>query len=226
MKEQYKEMPKGVRIGESVFDIAYLLFDLIAGLVFLTHADGRTLFNLYGALTLLLGGGDAFHLIPRVQMHLRGRDGKTDFKLGLGKAVTSVTMTVFYILLLYIWRELFPEVSVPAAIPVLIWATALLRIGICFFPQNNWFSPEDNLRWSLYRNIPFAVTGILVIALFARSGNAGGYGMWRMCIAIALSFGFYLPVTLFAGRKPAIGALMMPKTLMYVWIICMGLSLL
>ena len=219
-------MPKGVKLFESIFDIAYLLFDLIAGCTFLVRADGRTLFYLYGALTLLLGGGDAFHLIPRVQMHLRGRDEKTDFKLGLGKAVTSVTMTVFYILLLYIWQELFPQGNAPAAIPVLIWLTALLRICICFFTQNNWFSPEGNLRWSLYRNIPFAITGILVIVLFALSGNAGGYGMWRMCIAIALSFGFYLPVTLFAGRKPALGALMMPKTLMYVWIICMGLSLL
>jgi len=226
MQKETKAMPAGVRIGESVFDIVYLLFDLAAGFIFFTRAAGRPLFILYGVLAWVLGGGDAFHLIPRVQMHLHGRNEKTDFRLGLGKAVTSVTMTVFYILLLYIWKKLFPEINAPAAIPVLIWATALLRIVVCFFPQNNWFAPEGNQRWSLYRNIPFAITGLLVIVLFALSGNTGGYGMWRMCIAIALSFAFYFPVTLLVGRKPAIGALMMPKTLMYVWIICMGLSLL
>ena len=58
--KQKSRMPQ---IGESVFDIGYLLFDLIAAVLFFTKAAGRPLFYLYGALTLLLGGGDAFHLI-------------------------------------------------------------------------------------------------------------------------------------------------------------------
>lgn len=138
-------------------------------------------------------------------------------KLGLGTAITSVTMTVFYVLLYFIWKEIFPGIEVSPAIPALIFITAAVRIVLCLFPQNDWFSGKENLRWSLYRNIPFAITGILVIALFAISGNMGGYGLWRMCIAIALSFSFYLPVTLFAKRKPAVGALMLPKTVMYNW---------
>ncbi|MDD5799501.1 MAG: hypothetical protein PUD09_02470 [Coriobacteriales bacterium] len=221
-----ESMPRGMRIGESVFDIAYLLFDLVAGIVFLCAAQGRTVFYLYAALALVLGGGDAFHLIPRVQMHLRGVGPDTQRKLGLGTAITSVTMTVFYVILYFIWRQIFPAIQVSPAIPALIFVTAALRIVLCLCPQNEWLSGRENLRWSLYRNVPFAITGILVIALFAISGNAGGYGLWRMCIAIALSFGFYLPVTFLAKRKPAVGALMLPKTLMYVWIIAMGLQLL
>ncbi len=92
-----KEMPKGMRYGESAFDIAYLLFDLVAAIVFFVRADGRTVFILYGFLTLCLGGGDAFHLIPRVQMHLSGPDENTTKKLGFGTAVTSVTMTILAI---------------------------------------------------------------------------------------------------------------------------------
>lgn len=214
-----------MRYGESIFDIAYLLFDLIAGIVFLTQAQGRTVFYLYGALAFVLGGGDAFHLIPRVQMHIKGKNEKTVGRLGFGQAVTSVTMTVFYILLLYVWKTLFPEINIPAVIPVLIWITALVRIILCFFPQNRWQS-GGNLTWSLYRNIPFTVMGILVIILFALSDNAEGLRMWRMCIAIALSFGFYFPVTLFAKKKPMIGALMLPKTLMYIWMLVIGLEML
>lgn len=224
--ENNKEMPKGMRYGESAFDLAYLIFDLVAAIVFFVRADGRQVFILYGILTLCLGGGDAFHLIPRVQMHLRGRDAKTQWKLGFGTAVTSVTMTVFYILLYYIWRLLFPEIVISPVIPALIWITALFRIVVCFLPQNDWFSGKENLPMSLLRNIPFAVTGILVIVLFAISGDTYGYGLWRMCIAIALSFAFYLPVTFLAKRKPMVGALMLPKTCMYIWILCMGLSLL
>ena len=70
-------------IGESVFDIGYLLFDLVAAILFFTKADGRQLFYLYGTLTLLLGGGDAFHLIPRVKRALFGENSRTEKFLGI-----------------------------------------------------------------------------------------------------------------------------------------------
>ncbi|MDD6693610.1 MAG: hypothetical protein PUE38_04470 [Olsenella sp.] len=219
-------MPRGMRIGESVFDIAYLLYDLVAGITFFSLAAGRTVFVLYGLLALVLGAGDAFHLVPRVQMHLFGVRDDTQARLGRGTQVASVTMTVFYVLLYLIWLQLFPGVGAPAAIGALIVASAAVRIVVCLLPQNDWTSGRENLRWSLLRNVPFVVTGALVIALFAISGDAGGLRMWRMCIAIALSFGFYLPVTFLAKRRPAVGALMLPKTLTYMWMIAMGLQLL
>jgi len=166
-------MPKGMRIAESIFDICYLAFDLVAAIIFFMQAQGRTVFLLFGLMTVLLGGGDAFHLIPRVQMHLFGVREDTTKKLGLGTAITSVTMTVFYVVLYFIWREIFPDIAISPAIPALIFATAALRIVLCLFPQNEWTSGKENLRWSLARNIPFAVTGLLVIVLFAISGNEG-----------------------------------------------------
>ena len=44
--------------------------------------------------------------------------------------------------------------------------------------------------------------------------------------AIIISFGCYLPVTLFSKTKPKVGLLMIPKTCAYMWIIAMGLQLL
>ena len=61
--------------------------------------------------------------------------------------------------------------------------------------------------------------------LFLISGNTGGYGLYRMAIAIFISFGYYLPVTIWSKKSPAIGALMMPKTCAYIWMIAMGLRL-
>ena len=43
-------MPRPMRVAESVFDICYLLFDLVAAIVFLAQAHGRAVFLLYGAL--------------------------------------------------------------------------------------------------------------------------------------------------------------------------------
>ena len=94
------------------------------------------------------------------------------------------------------------------------------------FPQNNWCTEDGNLKLSIIRNAVFAVTGIGVIILYAISGNANGYHMTRMVAAIIISFGCYLPVTLFSKTKPKVGLLMIPKTCAYMWIIAMGLQLL
>ena len=111
-------------------------------------------------------------------------------------------------------------------VEAMIWISAIIRIVVCFLPQNNWCTDDGNMKLSILRNAVFAVTGIGVIILYAISGNANGYHMTRMVAAIIISFGCYLPVTLFSKTKPKVGLLMIPKTCAYMWIIAMGLQLL
>lgn len=100
--------PRVPDIMEAVFDIGYLLFDLIAAILFFVFSKGNSLFVLYGILTLTLCGGDAFHLVPRVIRAFRGSSDKIKKQLGMGLQISSVTMTVFYILLMYIWKNNIP----------------------------------------------------------------------------------------------------------------------
>ena len=116
--------------------------------------------------------------------------------------ISSIIMTVFYIILMYVWKYTFPELNAPVAVEAMIWISAIIR------------------------NAVFAVTGIGVIILYAISGNTNGYHMTRMVVAIIISFGCYLPVTLFSKTKPKVGLLMIPKTCAYMWVIVMGLQLL
>lgn len=211
---------------EAIFDVCYLTFDLIAGILFLAKADGNILFVLYGILTLTLCFGDAFHLVPRVIRAVKGTNPKVERQLGIGLQVSSITMTVFYIILLYIWKNTFPEMAAPAAIEIIIWVSAIIRIGVCLLPQNNWCGEDGNMKLSLIRNLVFAVTGIGIIILYAMSGNTYGYHMNRMVAAITISFGCYLPVTLMSKKYPKVGMLMIPKTCAYMWVIAMGLQLL
>ena len=184
------------------------------------------LFILYGTLTLALCGGDAFHLVPRIKRAVWGSNERIKKQLGIGLQVSSITMTAFYIILMYIWKFTFPEYKVPVIIEAIIWISAIVRMVICLFPQNNWCTEEGNRTLSVIRNAVFAVTGIGVILLYLISGNAYGYHMTRMVAAIIISFGCYLPVTLFSKTKPKVGLLMIPKTCAYMWIIAMGLQLL
>lgn len=218
--------PRVPDLMEAVFDTCYLLFDLIAGILFFVFSHGSPLFLLYGILTWTLCFGDAFHLVPRVLRAVKGSNEKIERQLGIGLQISSITMTVFYILLLYIWKQTFYEMTAPVMLEILIWVSAAIRIVVCMLPQNNWCSEEGNRKLSVIRNAVFAVTGICVIVLYVMSGNTYGYHMTRMAAAIVLSFGCYLPVTLLSKKMPKIGILMIPKTCAYIWMIVMGLQLL
>ncbi len=236
--------PRPADLFEAVFDISYLVFDLIAAIIFFIWANGRVLFDLYGILTLVLCIGDAFHLVPRVVRALQGTNPQIKRYLGRGLQISSITMTVFYILLMYIWKETFPQFSLAPAIVRAVWISATIRIIICLFPQNDWTGDNSQkssaqqasdtkqasdtlrLRMSIMRNAVFVVTGLCVMWLYASSGAANGLEMQRMVWAIAISFACYLPVTVLSRRYPLVGMLMIPKTCAYIWMIVMGLQLL
>lgn len=208
-------------IAETIFDILYLGFALITGLTMLATGKGR-LVKLAGLMTALLGAGDAFHLVPRsYALWTNGLEANAA-ALGIGKFVTSITMTVFYLLLYYIWRERYgirEEKQLTAA----MWLLSIIRIGLCLLPQNQWLQYRQPLLFGILRNVPFAVMGVIIIVIFAREIKRTKDDVFRfMPLAVGLSFGFYLPVVLFSGTAPAVGMLMIPKTLAYVWIVLMN----
>ena len=48
------DKPKMPDLMEAIFDAGYLIFDLVAGILFFAYAGGNSLFVLYGILTLTL----------------------------------------------------------------------------------------------------------------------------------------------------------------------------
>ena len=104
-----------------------------------------------------------------------------------------------------------------------IFALAAMRVALCMLPQNQWLTNQTPLTWGILRNIPFAIMGLMVIVLFYRSAKGGNDEAFRwMWLTIVLSFGFYIPVVLWAEVVPAIGMLMIPKTCAYVWTVLIG----
>ncbi len=65
--------------------------------------------------------------------------------------------------------------------------------------------------------------GILIIILFYQSARQHHDSSFKnMWLTILLSFGFYIPVVLFADTIPLMGMLMIPKTLAYLWTVWIG----
>ncbi|MDY4203943.1 hypothetical protein [Porcincola intestinalis] len=209
-------------IFETLFDIVYLVTVITLGIQMIRGSRGRKQYLLYGIMAVTLGCGDAFHLVPRaVALCTTGLENYTA-ALGIGKLVTSITMTLFYVLLYYVWRSRY-QVNGQNGMTVAVWVLALTRILLCLMPQNAWTSAEPPLSWGIFRNIPFTILGALIVVLFYRSARETHDTPFRhLWLTVVLSFACYIPVVLFADTIPAVGMLMIPKTCAYVWTVLIG----
>lgn len=209
-------------IFETLFDAVYLVTVITLGIRMIQHSRGEKQYLLYGIMAVTLGCGDAFHLIPRaVALCTTGLENYT-VALGIGKMITSITMTLFYVLLYYVWCIRY-QIKDCKKTTIAVWILAIVRILLCLMPQNAWTSASAPLSWGIYRNIPFALLGLLVVILFYRSAKEHEDISFRWeWLTIVLSFGFYIPVVLWADTIPMIGMLMIPKTCAYVWTVLIG----
>ncbi len=203
-----------MKYGESTFDIIYLLFALISGIIMLVKAEKKT-GKLMGLATLILGLGDAFHLVPRVLNYFVEADFTA--ALGIGKLVTSITMTLFYVLVYYIYLGYFRQEE-NKKITIAIWGLTLVRIVLCLLPQNGWKENSADMTWGIIRNIPFTLLGLLIVALFYQKRKQPGR-LKSVWLLVLLSFAFYIPVAVGAGEVPILGMLMLPKTVCYMLLI-------
>lgn len=209
-------------IIETIFDIVYLSTVITLGVIMLRKSGANKQFRLFGLMAVLLGSGDAFHLVPRAYALMTKGLEANAAALGIGKFITSITMTVFYVILYTIWTRRY-NITKSKGLNMTIYLLAVVRIALCLFPQNDWLNYHAPVSWGIYRNIPFAIMGVIIIWLFFKQTRKHNDQFLKfMWLAITLSFGFYIPVVLWANTISWIGILMIPKTLAYVWIVLMG----
>ncbi|OQX64461.1 MAG: hypothetical protein B6I38_02985 [Anaerolineaceae bacterium 4572_5.1] len=220
-------MPESFRMWfEIIFTLTYLIVLWI--LVFAMNRrldqvgdDKETTARFFLWAFGLLAFGDSFHILGRVTAYaLGGLDarpvifGSPTGIVGIGALATSVTLTIFYLLMLVIWKDRFGKPY--NWFGMLLFAAAAIRLLIMAFPGNNWQSPSSPYDWAIYRNIPFWLQGLGVTFLFWRDGRAKKDGLYpKLAWLFLFSFAFYTPVVLFARQIPMLGMLMLPKTLIY-----------
>ena len=211
-----------MKYGESTFDILYLLFAITAGIVILVKKKD-TVGKLMGFSALILGCGDAFHLVPRVLNYFVDKDFTA--WLGFGKLVTSITMTIFYVLAFFLHTKLFnwENKNEKNAVMISILTLTACRIGICMLPGNGWLTNDGSMFWGILRNVPFVAIGVLIVILYfqKRKENKNFRRMW---LYVTLSFLFYIPVATVVALLPMLGMLMLPKTVCYILILVIFLK--
>ena len=203
-----------MKYGESAFDIIYLVFAVVIGICILRKR--RDLIGkLMGCAVLILGFGDAFHLVPRVLNYFI----TADFTpwLGVGKLITSITMTIFYLLTYFLWLKVYGK-SENKGLSITIYILVATRIILCLLPQNGWLTGGSDYIWGIIRNIPFVILGGIIVYLYftTRNENRTFRFVWLL---VTLSFLFYIPVAVGASFVSLLGMLMLPKTVCYMVLI-------
>lgn len=201
---------------EALFDTAYLGLILALGLRLLVEEQKEA--KRFGWMAIILGLGDAFHLLPRILSNLTV-NGFAQYLslLSWGEFVTGITMTIFYILFYHYYRSLSGDFDKRK--DGLIYTLAAIRLILVLLPQNQW-GTSGNYCFGILRNIPFALMGLFLILWTWKQRKKEGLN--NTSLLIAASFLFYLPVVFGARFVPALGALMMPKTIAYVLLVLSG----
>ena len=193
---------------EIFFDSLYLSFVIFLGIRMLLIENKNS--KILGSMTLLLGLGDSFHLLPRIIANVmeNGFDVNS-FGLFLGTRVSSITMSVFYLLLYFYIKKLTEnENKVLDMSMIILFVARILSVAMTFKSRGN---------IDIISNIPFVIIGLIDIFLLYKYKENEEFK--NLAVYVFFSFLFYVPVVLFKNIYPAIGALMMPKTIMYVLIV-------
>lgn len=207
---------------EPIFNMFYLGAVFYMSLKMISVGKNNKFIKLFGVMGFVLGAGDSFHLIPRVYALLTTGLEAHAAALGIGKLVTSITMTLFYVILIRIWKIRF-NIKEDKGIRVLAGILVVSRIILSIMPQNKWMLYDAPVRWAIYRNIPFTILGILIVYLILKvSVKYKDKAFKNIGIGIIISFTCYLPVVLFTNTYRLIGILMIPKTLAYLWVVYIG----
>lgn len=213
-------------IAESVFNVAYLATVWIL-VVLLAKASPKAkglisrLAARFAAAFALLAAGDSFHVGARVAQAVLGPERCVAFIngveaswVGIGMMTTAYTMTVFYMVLADAARK---RNGRSGAWYWIIQSLLCLRLVLMALPGNGWESPQPPQIMGLIRNLPLIIAGLWLAIVFLRDGKRKGDKFWTgIGLSMLASYAFYLPVILFASVAPALGLLMIPKTIAYV----------
>lgn len=171
--------------------------------------------NFFRWAFILLALGDTGHVGFRVLAYAMGGLEKNSLLVGIGALATAVTVTFFYAVLLFIWKNHFDKKF--TWFEYIILGSAAIRLLVMAFPQNEWRSTVPPIVWGPLRNLFLVIQGLGIVYLFLRDSIIAKDRLFRwIAYCIFFSFLFYTPVILFAREYPLLGMLMIPKTIMYV----------
>jgi hypothetical protein len=170
---------------------------------------------------ILLALGDMFHVGFPVFISISGWLEVYYSIANVGALLTAITITIFYMIFVDIWRVYFSKEK--NWVYYLLLTIGIIRLIIILIPQSRLENRTLPIEWNLIRNIPLLILGLTIAFLMYWDGNLKNDTHFKnISYSIFASFAFYLPVILFASRVPSLGMLMIPKSIAYLVMAWLG----
>lgn len=212
---------------EILFDISYLvavwwMVALMTKKMYMVAENEQKVARFVRLAFILLAAGDTGHVGFRAAAALAGNInaevnvfGSQMTLTGIGMLTTAVTVTFFYMVMVYVWKERYQQKH--SWFTYTLLATGIIRLVMMSLPANNWGAAVPPEPFGIYRNIPLMIQGIgaMGLILYDAYRTKDKPFIWIGWM-IAVSYLFYTPVILFAQIVPMLGMLMIPKTLAYL----------
>ena len=112
---------------------------------------------------LLLAIGDTGHVGFRVLAYAKGGLENNELLVGLGALATAVTITIFYVLLVDVWRR---EAKSPQKL--IFWIVVVIAVARFVFMSldgNDWGQVVPPYKYSMIRNAFLTVMGLVTVVI-------------------------------------------------------------
>jgi len=205
-------------IIKSSFYVIFLVAMFSMGTIMFFKPKKNSFNKFYGIMALIIGIGEAFYLIPRIIYLFSDSLETFHASLELGRLISSITIVLGFVLLYRLWRLRY-KITGYKRLTITVFILAVLSIVLSLLLRN--------VTSPLYpiRIVPFVFIGLIMILAFYRESHKEQDKTFRhMWLAITLSFVFFIPIELLSDTFEAVIILMLPKNLMYIWIIGIGFN--
>lgn len=201
---------------KSSFYIIFILFSLGVGTHLLLSSKGNRLKKILGFMLVFLGIGEGFHIVPRLLEIFSSEINKYQSLIETGRFISSITILLFYLILYKFWSMFYEkEISKNRMYIVLLIAVIGVVLSIIF--KDN----TDYLTVTL-RNMPLLALGLVVIIKFKKESLfKAGKSFKYLWLALLLSLVFTISFELLSTNFELFIILMMPKSLMFIWVVYM-----
>lgn len=127
-----------------------------------------------GIAGIILAFGECLYLIPKIIADI-SLAFESQFALGIGKAVCSVTRVLFMLILYHICAIFY---NMPYNfVTGIVYFFATVAVIMIVLPRNQWSeNKEHGLIWSLILNTPMLFLGIVMIIIYSVNIN---YAIWN-----------------------------------------------
>lgn len=202
---------------KSSFYILFITISFLAGTTMLVKSKGDKRIKIFGTLVLFLGAGESFHLIPRIIEIFTNNSDILESYINTGRFIASISIIFVYLFLFWFWKVFYKETYSKRVDVILLF---LSFIGVILSVV---FKSSDEILLIMLRNLPTLLIVFIIVYYYKKVVSKKSDNPFKLVwLLVLLGTLFAIGFELLSNNFSFFIILMMPKTLVYIWLVLLG----